>query len=97
MDKIRRRIFTISAEGATLFEWAIWASLITSVFATPAVITILDSPMGIFIVLAAIFTLFALTYILLSITDKLLECWPYEISEEELEFERNYVPMIPDD
>ena len=97
MDKIRRRIFTISAEGATLFEWAIWASIILGVFVTPAVIAIIESLMGIFIVIAAALTLFALTFILLSITDKLLECWPYEISEEELEFERDYVPMIPDD
>ena len=97
MDKIRRAIFTISAEGASLFEWAIWATLLTFVVGLPITIAILQSFVAIIIPVITGVVLFVLTIILLSITDYWLEYWPFEISDEELQFEKEYSPRIPND
>lgn len=97
MDKIRRAIFTISAEGASLFEWAIWATLLTFVIGLPITIAILQSFVAIIIPVITGIVLFVFTGVLLGITDFLLRTWPYEISDEELKFEEEYLPRIPDD
>lgn len=97
MDKIRRAIFTISAEGASLFEWAIWATLLTFVIGLPITIAILQSFVAIIIPVITGIVLFVFTGVLLGITDFLLRTWPYEISDEELRFEEEYLPRIPDD
>lgn len=97
MDKIRRAIFTISAEGASLFEWAIWATLLTFVIGLPITIAILQSFVAIIIPVITGIVLFVFTGVLLGITDFLLRTWPYEISDEELRFEEEYLPRIPND
>ena len=96
-DKIRRAIFKISAEGATLFEWCIWVSLLTLVVGLPIVMAILNSiGKSLFVVITTGLSLFLLTYILLTITNKLLEVWPFRVSMEEMEFEQDYEPRIPE-
>lgn len=97
MDKIRRAIFTISAEGASLFEWAIWTTLLTFVIGLPITIAILQSFIAIIIPVITGIVLFVFTSVLLGITDYLLRIWPYEISDDELRFEEEYLPRIPND
>ena len=97
MDKIRRAIFTISAEGASLFEWAIWTTLLTFVIGLPITIAILQSFVAIIIPVITGIVLFVFTSVLLGITDYLLRIWRYEISDEELKFEEEYLLRITDD
>ena len=42
-DKIRRAIFKISAEGASYFEWSIWATILSFMIGLPIIITVLES------------------------------------------------------
>lgn len=97
MDKIRRAIFTISAEGASLFEWAIWTTLLTFVVGLPITIAILQSFVAIIIPVITGIVLFVFTGVLLGITDFMLRTWPYEISDDELLYEKEYSPRIPND
>ncbi|MCI7766690.1 MAG: hypothetical protein MSJ26_01735 [Oscillospiraceae bacterium] len=97
MDKIRRAIFTVSAEGASLFEWAIWATILTVLVGLPLAIAVLQSFLGIIVTVITGAALFVLTFIFLGITDFILSFWPFEISDEELQFEKDYIPRIPND
>lgn len=98
MDKFRRVVFTISAEGATLFEWSIWSSLLTYLIGLPLTIALLQSIIkGFFVVFTTGLVMFAISFIILFITDEILKLWPFEISDDELEFEENYIPRIPND
>lgn len=97
-DKIRRAIFKVSAEGATLFEWSIWSTLLTFLVGLPIVTSVLES-LGTGLLLSIItgVVLFLISFVVLSVTDNLLKWWPFIISKEELEFEENYEPRIPND
>ena len=97
MDKIRRAIFTISAEGASFFEWAIWATILTVLIGLPLAVAVLQSFMGIIVALITGAVLFVLTFILVRTADFLIRLWPFEISDEEQQFEKGYVPRIPYD
>ena len=97
-DRIRRAIFKISAEGATLFEWSIWSTLLTFLVGLPVVTSVLQSlGTGLIISIITGVILFLISFVTLSITDNLLKWWPFQVSREELEFEENYEPRIPDD
>ena len=80
-----------------MFEWAIWATLLTFVIGLPITIAILQSFVAIIIPVITGIVLFVFTGVLLGITDFLLRTWPYEISDEELRFEEEYLPRIPND
>ena len=97
-DKIRRAIFKVSAEGASLFEWAIWSTILTFLIGLPIVISVLQSlGKGLIVAFVTGVILFVLTTVLLGITDGLLKVCPFVISEEELEYESSYQPRIPYD
>lgn len=98
MDKLRRFIFTISAEGASYFEWSIWSSLIIAIIGMPVVIAILESVLNaVIIVILTIVIMFIISFLIVGIADSILQNWPFEISDEELQYEKNYVPRIPND
>lgn len=91
-DKIRRIIFTISAEGAVLFEWSIWSTLLTLLIGLPIAISVLQSLVkGLFAAVITGMALFAVSFIILAITDGILRTWPFKISDDELEFESSYI------
>ena len=95
-DKIRRAIFKISAEGASYFEWSIWATILSFMIGLPIIITVLESFIkGFLTVFLTAVILFLISFIYVGIADGILSHWPFEIGEEEKEFEENYEPRIP--
>ena len=85
-DRIRRAIFKISAEGATLIEYSIWSTLLTFLVGLPVVTSVLQSfGTGLIISIMTGGILFLISFVTLF------------ISTEELEFEENYEPRISDD
>lgn len=98
MDKIRRFLFIIGAEGASFFEWAIWTILLIVPVGIPLTIALMQSLIkGLLICTATGIILFFGTMIFIGISDAILSVWPFEVSDEELDFEENYVPRIPPD
>ena len=97
-DMIRRVFFTISAEGASLFEWAIWSTLLTFLVGFPIAISVLQSFLtGLLISMITGVSLFIISFVVLGISDKIISQWPFTIGDDELEFEKNYTPRIPND
>lgn len=98
MNKLRRVFFIIGAEGASFFEWAIWASILVLFVGLPTAAAVLRSFLkGILVSAVTAGILFFGTLIFVGLADLILSNWQYEISDEEKEFEENYVPMIPYD
>lgn len=98
MDKIRRFLFIIGAEGVSFFEWAIWTTLIILPIGVPLTAVLTHSLIkGLVICAATGIILYCGTIIFVGGADAILSVWPFEISDEELDFEENYVPRIPPD
>lgn len=98
MDKIRRILFTISAESVSHFEWVIWTIILSFLLGTPIITVILQSFVkGIIVVILTSTVLFAGTLGFVGLADIILSVWPFEISDEEKEYEEKYVPRIPMD
>ena len=97
-DMIRRVFFTISAEGASLFEWAIWSTLLTFLVGFPVAVSVLQSFFtSLLISLITGVTLFVISFVVLGICDNIISHWPFMIGDDELEYEKNYTPRIPND
>lgn len=95
-DKIRRAIFKVGAEGASYFENCIWVLLGLAVIGIPITIALLQSVWkGLVVILITAAVLFVGSLIYVGIADAILAEWPFEISDEEKEFEENYKPRIP--
>lgn len=96
MDRLRRFFFIIGAEGASFFEWAIWASILILFVGVPVTVAVLQSFLkGILVSAVTASILFFGTLIFVGLADLIISNWAYEISDEEQEFENNYEPRIP--
>lgn len=97
-DKLRRFVFTLSAEGASFFEWSILSSILTLLIGFPPAVKILESfSKGLIAVIFTGIVLFSISFLIVFISEAILRLWPFEISEDEQEFENNYIPRIPYD
>lgn len=98
MDKLRRIFFIIDAECVSLFEWTIWTSIFVIFLGVPAAMAILKNFFqGLVVPAITVAILWALTWLLIGIAGEILIHWPFDISEEESDFEANYEPRIPND
>ena len=95
-DKIRRAIFKIGAEGASYFENCIWTIILLVILGVPISIALLQSVWkGLVVVAATAILMFAVTMIFIGTADVILSVWPFDVSDEEINFEVNYKPRIP--
>lgn len=98
MDKLRRFFFIIDAECVSFFEWTIWTSIFVLFLGVPAAMAILKNIFqGLFVPAITVVILWALTFLLEGIAGGMLRHWPFDISDEESDFEANYEPRIPND
>lgn len=98
MDKLRRFFFIIDAESVSFFEWTIWTSIFVLFLGVPTAMAILKNIFqGLVVPAITVVILWALTLLLEGVANGILSHWPFDISEEESDFESNYELRIPND
>lgn len=98
MDKLRRFLFIIGAEIVSIFEWTIWTSILVLFLGVPTVTIVLQNLLqGILVPAITVVVIWAMTLLLIGLAEGILSVWPFDVSEEELDFETKYEPRIPND
>ena len=98
MDKLRRFLYIIGAEIVSFFEWTIWTSILVLFLGVPTVTIVLQNLLqGILVPAITVVVIWAMTLLLIGLAEGILSVWPFDVSEEELDFETKYEPRIPND